>query len=374
MAKEAEALQATRGLVRLQRTSGFSMGEIRTLAQYCAGHNAGASEMSGASMLAIAVDYATFELLVCAVVPGWNNDCPLLDRLFRLFAAQPSVGEGSSEGGGSMHMQGEGGGGRELRTPGDRTPLRGRNPSLLHSPVGAAARAAAALAGDSSAGGGALTLWFDQLVCGLGWLLRGDSERRSQLCFACFDVEGDGAVQREALSTLLRGLILTLTLTRCRAARGLQHTAPGRLPAIRAAHAPAGGGNHARTHAPKHIHAHAHAHAHACTCTCACACTCACTCACACACTCACCACACACVHICACACMHACSQAAVHDARIAAVGAEAREFVNMMYALWATRPDGSLDGDASLDVLDAAQFRRAAHQHPLLVQVSSEQ
>ncbi len=45
-----------------------------------------------------------------------------------------------------------------------------------------------------------------------------------------------------------------------------------------------------------------------------------------------------------------------------------------MMYALWATRPDGSLDGDASLDVLDAAQFRRAAHQHPLLVQVSSEQ
>ena len=55
----------------------------------------------------------------------------------------------------------------------------------------AAARAAAALAGDSSEGGGALTLWFDQLVCGLGWLLRGDSERRSQLCFACFDVEGD---------------------------------------------------------------------------------------------------------------------------------------------------------------------------------------
>ena len=70
---------------------------------------------------------------------------------------------------------------------------------------------------------------------------------------------------------------------------------------------------------------------------------------------------------------VHVCSQAAAHDARIAAVGAEAREFVNMMYDLWATRPDGSLDGDASLDVLDAAQFRRAAHQHPLLVQVSSE-
>ena len=232
MAKEAEALQATRGLVRLQRTSGLSMAEIRTLAHYCAGHNAGASEMSGASMLAIGVDYATFELLVCAVVPGWNNDCPLLDRLFRLFAAQPSVGEGSSEGGGGMHMQGDGGGGggSEPRTPGDRTPLKGRNPSLLQSPVGAAARAAAALAGGSSAGGGALTLWFDQLVCGLGWLLRGDSERRSQLCFACFDVEGDGTVQREALSTLLRGLILTLTLTRCRAARGLQHTAPGPNP------------------------------------------------------------------------------------------------------------------------------------------------
>ena len=41
----------------------------------------------------------------------------------------------------------------------------------------AAARAAAALADDSSAGGGAPSLWFDQLVCGLGWLLRGDSAR-----------------------------------------------------------------------------------------------------------------------------------------------------------------------------------------------------
>ena len=44
-----------------------------------------------------------------------------------------------------------------------------------------------------------------------------------------------------------------------------------------------------------------------------------------------------------------------------------------MMYDLWAARPEGALDCDASLDVLDAAQFRRAAHQHPLLVQVSSE-
>jgi hypothetical protein len=76
----------------------------------------------------------------------------------------------------------------------------------------------------------------------------------------------------------------------------------------------------------------------------------------------------------CSCSChVHACSQAAVHDARIAAVGAEAREFVNMMYDLWATRPGGALDCDACLDVLDAAQFRRAAHQHPLLVQASSE-
>ena len=271
MAKEAAALQATRGLVRLQRTSGFSMGEIRTLAQYCAGHSTGASEMSGASMLAIGVDYATFELLVCAVVPGWNNDCPLLDRLFRLFAAQPSVGEGSSEGGSGMHAQGEGGGGGEPRTPGGRTPLKGRNPSLLQSPVGAAARAAAALASDSSAGGGALTLWFDQLVCGLGWLLRGDSERRSQLCFACFDVEGDGAVQREASSILLQGLPLPLplTLARCRAARGLQHATAGCLPAVRAAHAPAGGGHpptHPRTRPRTHARTHIHAHTRMCMC------------------------------------------------------------------------------------------------------------
>ena len=70
---------------------------------------------------------------------------------------------------------------------------------------------------------------------------------------------------------------------------------------------------------------------------------------------------------------VHACSQAAAHDARIATVGAEAREFVNMMYDLWAARPEGARDCDASLDVLDAAQFRRAAHQHPLLVQASSE-
>ena len=28
---------------------------------------------------------------VCTIVPGWNNDCPLLDRLFHIFAAQPSV-------------------------------------------------------------------------------------------------------------------------------------------------------------------------------------------------------------------------------------------------------------------------------------------
>ena len=179
------------------------------------------------------------------------------------------MGEGSSEGGG------------EPRTPGDRTPLKGRAPSLLQSREGAAARAAAALAGDSSEGGGALTLWFDQLVCGLGWLLRGDSERRSQLCFACFDVEGDGAVRREAFSSLLQGVYLLYE-------------------------------------PPMH-------------------------------------------------------RQAAVRDARIAEVGAEAREFVSMMYDLWATPADGArADAGRGCDVLNAAQFRRAAHQHPLLVQARS--
>ena len=146
-------------------------------------------------------------LQVCAIVPGWNNDCPLLDRLFRIFAAQPSVGEGRSEsdcgsapstpggagGAGGAGTAGGAGGGEPL-TPGGRTPLRGRRRELLQTPVGAAARAAAALAADldSAAGkaGGSPFLWFDQLVCGLGWLLRGDSERRGQLCFACFDVEG----------------------------------------------------------------------------------------------------------------------------------------------------------------------------------------
>ena len=62
--------------------------------------------------------------------------------------------------------------------------------------------------------------------------------------------------------------------------------------------------------------------------------------------------------------------QAAVRDARIAEVGAEAREFVSMMYDLWATPADGApADAGRGCDVLNAAQFRRAAHQHPLLVQ-----
>ena len=124
------------------------------------------------------------------IVPGWNNDCPLLDRLFHIFAAQPPAVEGCSEGGGEGKQNGG-----------------WRRHDGLHDVGSAAARAAASHAGDLLMGV-SLALRFDQLVCGLGWLLRGNSERRSQLCFECFDVEGSGTVQREVFCTLLQGVYL----------------------------------------------------------------------------------------------------------------------------------------------------------------------
>ena len=48
---------------------------------------------------------------------------------------------------------------------------------------------------------------------------------------------------------------------------------------------------------------------------------------------------------------------------RMHAVTDEAQQFVAMMYQLWDEEADGSLT---------AAQFDRAAHQHPLLVQAGA--
>ena len=61
-----------------------------------------------------------------------------------------------------------------------------------------------------------------------------------------------------------------------------------------------------------------------------------------------------------------------MRDARIAEVGAEAREFVSMMYDLWATPADGApADAGRGCDVLNAAQFRRAAHHFGRLLALS---
>lgn len=190
VARDAAALQATRGLVRLQRATGYSMDELRRLAHYC---SARASE-SAALMLAIAVDYEKFQLLLCTIVPGWSNDSPLLDRLFQVFAAQPSTVGGESEGGGS---------GDSVVSGHGRVRGRERAESLIASQASGHVAASPA----PSAGGAALT--FSQLVCGLAWLLRGDSEKRAALCFACFDADGSGAVQRDVFYVLLQGLYLT---------------------------------------------------------------------------------------------------------------------------------------------------------------------
>ena len=63
--------------------------------------------------------------------------------------------------------------------------------------VEAQARGGGARAESPPAGGAALT--FEQLVCGLAWLLRGDSGRRAQLCFECFDADGSGVLDSFAL-------------------------------------------------------------------------------------------------------------------------------------------------------------------------------
>lgn len=196
---EARHVQATRRLLKLQRASGFSLQELKLMARLCGPFTLLPTD-AATSLLRLTIDYDGFVRVVRGLVPQWKtNGGPgsLIERLFAIFFQLPADGRHEAD--------------LEL----DRRDLTGVDmPDGDADGIGAIA--GGGLLADVSAEGASVDerprLSFEQLVHGLGWLLRGTSEKRAQLCYRCFE-EGGGAggsngaiagpVSRERFSSLL---------------------------------------------------------------------------------------------------------------------------------------------------------------------------
>ena len=195
---ETRHVQATRRLLRLQRGSGFSLSELKLMARLCGPYTIAPSN-AASSLLNLAIDFESFVRVLRGLVPQWSNHptagwreasavsrpaphapphppapadavCTLSERIFVLFFSLSADGR-----------------------HGEPHDLAAETRRREHS-VGSIESAVDAL--DSSSSGTGLcerpALTFEQLVSGLGWLLRGTSQRRADLCFRCFE-DPDGA-------------------------------------------------------------------------------------------------------------------------------------------------------------------------------------
>ena len=195
--REHRHVHATRRLHKLTRQSGFSMHELKLLARVGGPFTLMPSD-AAPSLLRLSVDYDGFVRVVAGLVPQWHNDGgerSLVRRLFEIFLrALPADSRGAAE----LELDRRDMGGWE-----EAEPTRGGDVSSnasdanggggANGDVGGEARGASEAgpsAADPIGGGGTARLTFEQLVRGLGWLLRGTSEQRAKLCYRCFADDG----------------------------------------------------------------------------------------------------------------------------------------------------------------------------------------
>lgn len=178
--EDTRHMHATRRMVKLQRSSGFAQQELSMIARLCGEQQATDAMEAAGAVLAISLDFATFVTVVRQLVPQWHNESELLDRLFAVFCGLSREGKFGQP---------------------DETDCRDRSLSsqLLASDFNRLTPPLDQELLDQR-------LNFEQMVHGCGWLLRGTSKRRSELCFRCFDLDGAGHVSKGHFHSLLLGL------------------------------------------------------------------------------------------------------------------------------------------------------------------------
>ena len=85
-------------MLKLQRTAGFALPELKLLARLCGPYTVAAAD-AATSLLRLSVDYDAFVHVLRGLVPQWSNDgksddgtpC-LLERLFAIFRQLPAEG------------------------------------------------------------------------------------------------------------------------------------------------------------------------------------------------------------------------------------------------------------------------------------------
>lgn len=211
------------------------------MARLCGEYSSDIMEPAG-TLLSLTLDFTAFLRVVRQLVPQWKNECSLLDRcglhgrwsgfdgrgamgiltmpwptspcryprLFAIFCdlsrdgklghaddsdARSPVGLVAALASDLARAKslGEPNLSFEQASPTSHPPLAspGRNPNAFAAPL------------DASSPGA-------QLVHGLGWLLRGTSKRRSELCFRCFDADGSGKVRALWIAQLTLCAVYTL--------------------------------------------------------------------------------------------------------------------------------------------------------------------
>ena len=220
---EARHVQATRRLLKLQRSSGFSLEELKLMARLSGPFTLTPIDAATA-LLRITLDYDAFVGVLKGLVPQWKNDgvpalalanggadgggngsgsgssssgsgggaaaaASLMRRLFCLFVALPADGRHE------VDIDCDRRDGRhEVDIDCDRRDGLDALPHIQSAEYAVGGRAepsatrSAAPASDAEpAPPPEQRLSFEQLVHGLSWLLRGTSETRAQLCFRAFE-------------------------------------------------------------------------------------------------------------------------------------------------------------------------------------------
>jgi len=193
---ETRHLHATRRLLKLQRKSGFSLQELKLVARLCGPADGSAHAHA---IFAIRVGFDSFARVLGGLIPHWKNLAAACFSKMQSVCSSPSVAASSRIAAGPQLNS-------EARTMSPATHVGMREscpigPSLVERlfiifyslpaenfPDADLGFCCEALQEQDPHSTVSMQLTFEQLVVGLGWLLRGTSKRRAELCYKCFSV------------------------------------------------------------------------------------------------------------------------------------------------------------------------------------------
>lgn len=197
--REQRHMHSMRRLHKLVRQSGFSMHELKLIARVCGPYTMVPAD-AASSLLRLSIDYEGFVRVLAGLVPQWKNDGgagSLVHRLFDIFlqelpdASQDADLELDRGGIGCINRRMEEEGLHEVYQEADAMGSPASDPTFRRDGEAAQSSSLPTASGANADERSACRLSFEQLVRGLGWLLRGTSGKRADLCFRCFAIPED---------------------------------------------------------------------------------------------------------------------------------------------------------------------------------------